>query len=431
MKIKVESKGKFPMYFTIFCLIVMGYFNSIPQVTAQDLDEKNYIEIRGLVLSGDTKKPLEYASISVNETNISTITNIEGTFLLKVPKQERDKSVTINYLGFINKVIPLSEFKKRIYTIRLYESIEKLDEINVLSGNPNEIIKKVMSNRRVNSFDDRTIMNAFYRESIKKRKSYASLSEAVIQVYNRPVYAGGDDYVKLNKVRKSTNYNKLDTLVIKLQGGPYNNLNMDMIKNQDLFFNEDIFLHYEFNFDRSITLNDRLTYVINFKPKGYVSIPLFYGQLFVDANTYALSKAFFNLNLDDQKSASKYFVKRKPSKAEVIPTTANYRIDYIISNGKWYHGYSRIELGFKIDWKKKIFNSNYYITIEMAVTDWKKNADSRNLKNKEKLSANIILHDEATGFSNPEFWGEYNVIEPDKSIENAIKKINRQYQSNG
>jgi len=431
MKIKVVSKGKYPMYFAIFCLIVMGYFNSVPQVTAQELDEKNYIEIRGLVLRGDSKKPLEYASVSVNETNISTITNIEGTFLLKIPKQERDKSVTVNYLGYINKVIPISEFKRKVYTIRLYESVEKLDEISVLSGNPYEIIKKVMSNRKANSFDDHTILKAFYRESIKKRNSYASLSEAVIHVYNKPVKGEGTDYVKLHKVRKSTNYNKLDTLVIKLQGGPYNNLNMDMIKNQDLFFNEDIFEHYEFDFDKAITLNDRVTYIINFKPKGYVSIPLFYGQLFVDANTYALSKAFFNLNLDDQKTASKYFVKRKPSKAEVIPTTASYRIDYIFNNNKWYHGYSRIELGFKVNWKKRIFNSNYYITIEMAVTDWKANSDKTKLKNKEKLSSNIVLHDEATGFSNPEFWGEHNVIEPDKSIENAIKKINRQYQSNG
>ena len=148
-------------------------------------------------------------------------------------------------------------------------------------------------------------------------------------------------------------------------------------------------------------------------------------------NSYALSKAFFSLNLEDQKSASRYFVKRKPNKAEVIPITANYRVDYILNNGKWYHGYSRIELGFKIDWKKKIFNSNYYITIEMAVTDWNSNSEKTKLKTKEKLNESAILNDEATGFSNPEFWGEYNVIEPDKSIENAIRKINRQNQNNG
>jgi hypothetical protein len=36
------------------------------------------------------------------------------------------------------------------------------------------------------------------------------------------------------------------------------------------------------------------------------------------------------------------------------------------------------------------------------------------------------LEDEAIGFSDPDFWGEYNIIEPEKSIESAIKKIQRQ-----
>ena len=67
----------------------------------------------------------------------------------------------------------------------------------------------------------------------------------------------------------------------------------------------------------------------------------------------------------------------------------------------------------------------------MAVTDWKTNTDNAKLKTRERLSTNIILNDRATGFSNPEFWGEHNVIEPDESIENAIKKINRQLESNG
>jgi hypothetical protein len=38
----------------------------------------------------------------------------------------------------------------------------------------------------------------------------------------------------------------------------------------------------------------------------------------------------------------------------------------------------------------------------------------------------VILNDKLSGFQDPEFWGDYNVIEPDKPIENAIKKIKRQ-----
>jgi hypothetical protein len=64
--------------------------------------------------------------------------------------------------------------------------------------------------------------------------------------------------------------------------------------------------------------------------------------------------------------------------------------------------------------------------MEMAITDWEKNEENMSLKYKDRFKSNAILSDEASGFSDPEFWGEYNVIEPEKPIESAIKKIQKQ-----
>ena len=143
-----------------------------------------------------------------------------------------------------------------------------------------------------------------------------------------------------------------------------------------------------------------------------------------------MTKAVFSLNLENLKKASKYFVKKKPAKANVIPVHTKYIVDYRNNNGKWYYNYGRIELSFKIKWDKKLFNSMYHLIIEMAITDWKINTGHKTLKNKEKMKQNIIIYDRASGFSDPEFWGDYNVIEPDKSIENAIRKIKKQLDRN-
>jgi len=62
----------------------------------------------------------------------------------------------------------------------------------------------------------------------------------------------------------------------------------------------------------------------------------------------------------------------------------------------------------------------------MAITDWKKNIDHESLRQKERLKSTVVISDEASGFSDPEFWGEFNVIEPEKPIESAIKKIKKQ-----
>jgi hypothetical protein len=48
--------------------------------------------------------------------------------------------------------------------------------------------------------------------------------------------------------------------------------------------------------------------------------------------------------------------------------------------------------------------------------------------NKARLRPNVIISDEASGFADPDFWGEFNVIEPEKSIETAIKKIQKQLE---
>ena len=90
------------------------------------------------------------------------------------------------------------------------------------------------------------------------------------------------------------------------------------------------------------------------------------------------------------------------------------------------YGYSNAMMEFKVDWDRKLFNSVYSLTCEMAITDWEPFSENRIPRSRERIRASIILSDEAIGFSDPDFWGEYNIIEPDKSIESAIRKIQRQ-----
>ena len=152
---------------------------------------------------------------------------------------------------------------------------------------------------------------------------------------------------------------------------------------------------------------------------------MYYGKLYIDAETFALTSAIYNLNVEDKELASQMFVRRKPKKATVYPTQAAYRVDYRTKNGKWYYGYSNIQLVFKVDWQGRLFNSVYSLNSEMAITDLSKGFKDKP-RPSESLRPTIILSDEASGFSDPDFWGEYNIIEPEKSIESAIEKINKQ-----
>ena len=390
-------------------------------------EEANYDQFRGEVIDSDTKKPLVFASLTLKESNISTITNTEGQFSLKIPEDVADGSVIVSFLGYKTKTISLASFKNGNNKILMDISITELPEINIsVPKNAEALVKETLKKKGENYFDDPTLMTAFYRETIKKRRRNVSLSEAVVNIYKTPYTSLKKDGVKLYKARKSTDYDKLDTIALKLQGGPFNALFVDIMKYPEYIFSEESITDYDFSFDRSTRVNDRLIYVIDFKQKEIIRAPLYQGKLYIDAENKILTSAIYTLNITDKEEASKLFVRRKPKNATVWPNEVAYRVDYREKNGRWYYGYSNVLLEFKINWDKRLFNSVYSMTCEMAVTDWKKNMAADYPKSKDRIKSSIILSDEAIGFADPNFWGEYNIIEPEKSIESAIKKIQRQ-----
>jgi hypothetical protein len=93
-----------------------------------------------------------------------------------------------------------------------------------------------MNRRNLNYYKDPMLMTAFFRETIKKRRTYVSLSEAVVEILKQPVTASKTDLAHLYKARKNVDYNKLDTVAFKLQGGPITNLMLDIIKIRIWFF---------------------------------------------------------------------------------------------------------------------------------------------------------------------------------------------------
>ncbi len=314
--------------------------------------------------------------------------------------------------------------------IALERSITELPQVDINAPKNAEVLVRIaLKNKGENYYDKPALMTAFYRETIKKRKKNASLSEALVEVYKQPYSSSRRDAIKLIKARKNTNYSRLDTIALKLQGGPFSTLHADIMKHPDYIFIDKDLSQYDFTFGQSTQINNKRVYVVNFKQKLEVESPLYYGKLFIDAQSFAIISAIYNLNVADKEKASALFIRKKPRRVKVYPTEAAYRVNYRIKDGKWHYGYSNILLTFKVNWEGKLFNSVYTLQSEMAVTDWEENTTGIN-RPKKALRPSIIFADEASGFSDPEFWGEFNIIEPEKSIESAIKKISKQVKRN-
>lgn len=419
------SKNTFSTSILVLIFFIGIQFNAFASDKILN-DTIGYFSFKGIVVEANSNKPLEFAALTINKTNISTVSNSKGEFLLKVPNSLKNGSITVSFLGYTSKVLNISNFKEEGNVIELETYIEELSEVSISTKDAPTLMREVLRRKAQNYSQDYYNMTAFYREVIKKRRTYVSLSEAILLINKPPYTSGRSDILKLHKSRKSTDYDKLDTIALKHRGGPYSTIHLDVMKNPELLLTNEMFENYKFTFGASTKIDDKVIYVINFKGRSNSDIPFFYGKLFIDSQSLALTSAQFKLDLSDEQKASNFFVLRKPAKAKITPVEATYLVDYREKDGKWYHSYSRIQLGFKVNWKKRIFNSVYYSTMELAITDRVKTDKTKSIKGKERLKPSVIMSDEASGFSDPEFWGEFNLIEPEKPIENAIKKIKKQ-----
>ncbi len=408
--------------------IICNLFFAV-QMDAQIL---NYKEFSGVVVEEGSEKPLESVSIKLNGTNLGTITNREGDFSIKVPEERDITSITFSLLGYEPETYMLSELKTTDNRISLKMNVTELSQVNISSfKNAEALVRAVFEKKSVNNLNKATVMTAFYRETIKRRNRNVSLTEAVVNLYKKPYQSSEKDAIALHKARKSTDYRKLDTVALKLQGGPFSTLYLDIMKYPEYIFTSETLGEYEFSFANPTTINNKAVYVVNFKQRSHIELPRYYGSLFIDAETLALSSAEYRLNLEDMdRHLENLFVERKPRDVKVTPLEAAYKVDYREKNGQWYYGYGNVSLTFKVDKKGKLFNSVYTLQSEMAVTDWELDEESGRLRSRDRLRPTVIMSDAVSGFSDPDFWGAYNVIEPEKSIESAINKIQRKLKRN-
>jgi hypothetical protein len=382
--------------------------------------------IRGRVVDAETNQPLVFAGIAVQGSNVSTVTNLDGEFTLKLPEGETGK-LEFSYVGYKNKEMALDEMKTngQRNIIALETAMIPIKEVIVKPLVPEDIMEQVISRFDENYPLVANDMTGFYRETIRKNRSYISIGEAVVEVFKAPYQSDlRFDAVRIYKGRKSNDVEKMDTVLFKLQGGPTTTLYLDVVKNPETFLTREALEQYDLELASIVVIDDRTNYVINFFQKPSITTPLYQGRLFVDIETYAVAQAEFSFNLENKELAASMFIRKKPMGMQVTPELTSYMVRFREQNGKWYFTHSRAEVKFKVDWKKKLFNTNYTTMSELAITD-RTEEDVIKFSNKERMKPSDFFTEEVAAFADPDFWGDYNVIEPDQSIEAAIRKLSR------
>jgi hypothetical protein len=427
----MKNLKTYGLYLALMFLLIAFPANAAVDNAPETLFQstQQFTEYKGKVVNARNGDVLTSAFVSVENSNISTVTNTDGEFSLKIPDDLENVMIRVSHLGFQSKTFALQVLKDNP-VVELQESMEELSEVSLFTyTDPQALVRNMLRKRGANYFSDPTTMTAFYRETIKRGRKNVSLSEAVVTIHKEPYDSFGDDDIALVKARKTADYDRLDTLALKLRGGPYNPLSIDIMKNPSHIFAQQDLRNFKFEFDNPTKINDRYLYVVNFEELDH-RMPWYYGKLFIDAETFTLVKAAFNLNVDNRSAATDLFVKKKPGGTKVYPVDVHYDVEYRERDGRWYFGYGNTQLEFVVNWKRRLFNSRYKVNSEMAVTDWKINTAGKVKRDDTFINPRIVMADDISGFADITFWGENNIIEPDKSIENAIDKIRKNLEQN-
>lgn len=382
------------------------------------------IIINGKLRDSKTDQKISFATITVPNTGIGTVSNSDGEFTLKVNPSLNAEYFEVSHLSYETTKFKISESagKDKIFTLNT-KSI-RLDEVSVVPKDPRLLVEMALRNIRKNYSQSPNMMTGFYREYIRQRKDYVSISEAVVDIYKAPYSTQEDDQVKIYKGRKGTNVKKADTLLVQLQGGPNVTMLLDVVKNTDLSIALGNLDNYDFEFGSMVTIDNKLNWVVSFSPAVVLEDPLYFGKMYISQDNMAITRAEFNLDLNDEEKASQMFVQKKPMGLLFLPTSTNYMVTYKEQKGKYYLSYVRIDVKFRCDWKKRLFNNNYTVMSEMAITD-RHEDNILKFTNQEVFKSNMVFAEKVQDFSDADFWGEYNIIEPELSIENAIKKFSK------
>lgn len=382
--------------------------------------------INGVVLDRQTGRTLSHVSVTAEGGKEHTVTNDDGRFSLKT--QRIPQYIQLSHIGYKTRRQQIQHGQTSNLRIMMAVNTVGLHEVVVTRNDPLEIVKAAMDRIEKNYPQKPELVRCFYRETARRGSRFISVAEAVTDMYKTGYSRGPErDAVAILKGRRLMSMKARDTLGVKIQGGPVMPLMVDIAKNREYVLKAEDFGLYDFSMDMPALIDDRLQYVVSMQPKMHTMYPLMYGKLFIDQETLAFTRAELQLDVSNWRSASDYMLVKKPFGLRFRPKELTVTIVYTTDmQGVTRMSYVRNEMRFNCDWKRRLFASPFTTVSEMVVTDRRQMGEEvKRPKGRNSFGIRERFYDKVEYFEDPDFWADYNIIEPTESLENAIGKLKK------
>lgn len=404
-------------------LVFVTYHLSLVTASAQQV-------VSGIVKDRQTGDPLSHVSITAEGSAAHTVTNDDGRFSLKLNNEAR--YIQLSHIGYKTRRQQISSGRTEGLEILMTNHTVNLDELIVSVNDPLAIVHAAMQRIVTNYPSKPELMRCFYREVTRRGSRYIAVAEAVMDMY-KSSYAHGPvtDAVGILKGRRLMSMKSKDTLGVKIQGGPVMPLMADVAKNPDYMLNEQDLNLCNLQMELPVRIDSRLHYVIRVEPLFILDAPLMGGLLYIDQESLAITRAELELDMRDWRKAAEYMLVRKPLGLRFRPKQLSMTIGYTTdSEGITRMSYLRNEMRFNCDWKRRLFASTYTAVSEMVVTDMLAiGHEAKRPKGRSSFGLKDRFYDQVEYFDDPDFWADYNIIEPTESLEHAIDRLKKKLRN--
>ncbi|MCX6136345.1 MAG: DUF5686 family protein [Ignavibacteriales bacterium] len=297
-------------------------------------------KIHGLVLDDSTHLSLPYATIRVDQTDMVTSSNKEGTFLLELPAGEY--SLLISYVGYNAKTVAVSVPEQSSVRIALTPAMIQMPEVSIAADAEDPAIE-------------------IMRQAIKRRtKNYEGLKNYEISGYKKDIFYKGDMIAMIDekfvrhvyeegKMSKEFVLSTHKTENIKNQKMNINlniawalffvngtlNVGIGNARSQPVFpLADNALQYYDFKLLQTKFAGKNATYIIQVIPRTNVE-PLIRGKIFIDDATYAV------IGADIETTEGWHIPLVKSFVMKIQQTYANY-------NGFWIPQYSELSMAGQV-----------------------------------------------------------------------------------
>ncbi|HOS72087.1 MAG TPA: carboxypeptidase-like regulatory domain-containing protein [Bacteroidales bacterium] len=394
-----------------------------PRAATDSIFPPSHTYITGTVVDSDSDEPLPFATIGLKNTGKGTVTNATGEFGLNIPRDRMNDTLSVSYLGYLGNEIPIKQIQGSNFQIRMQRDFISIPEIIIRTQAPQEIIYRSFAAIPSNYGNTPAGLTAFYREGVMKKQKLQNYSEAVIKIF-KSSYSGSffGDQIKILKSRKIDNVNMRDTLSVRLKAGLSTCLELDGVRNHFDFISRASMPEYRYSISDIVSYEDESAYVIDFEQREYAEQALYRGSLYINALDYAILHAGFEVNPKYLGRMKSSFISSTSRGYDTWPQSVKYTVSYRRYSNRYFLNHVRGDLVFISKQKRKLFNTQFRVFFELAVTGIETEGVTR--FDREELAPIHSVFSRTIKSYDSKFWENQDFLKPEENLLQALKNMN-------